>query len=202
MTLTAPFPYPGGKRRVAELVWPRFGNPVNYVENFFGSGAMLLARPDVDLADPPRETVNDKCCFIANFWRAVQADPERVAALCDWPVNEADLTSRHKWLVRHAREIQLATRCMDDPEFFDAKVAGWWCWGLSQWIGGGWCTAYEGDEAVASEPRAPSPEPGDGPDGHRSGSSIVACSEQIPRLGASQGIHSMEGRPGSTLGWG
>jgi DNA adenine methylase len=43
--LQAPFPYFGGKSRVAEIVWARFGDVDNYVEPFFGSGAVLLARP-------------------------------------------------------------------------------------------------------------------------------------------------------------
>jgi DNA adenine methylase len=53
--LRAPFPWFGGKSRVADIVWDRFGDVANYVEPFFGSGAVLLARPH-----PPRiETVND-----------------------------------------------------------------------------------------------------------------------------------------------
>ena len=28
---------------------------------------------------------------------------------------------------------------MTDPDHFDAKIAGWWVWGLCQWIGSGWC---------------------------------------------------------------
>lgn len=27
-----------------------------------------------------------------------------------------------------------------DPEWFDAKAAGWWCWGQCCQIGGGWCS--------------------------------------------------------------
>ena len=26
-----------------------------------------------------------------------------------------------------------------EPDFFDPKRAGWWVWGISQWISGGWC---------------------------------------------------------------
>jgi hypothetical protein len=29
---------------------------------------------------------------------------------------------------------------MADPDFFDAKMAGWWAWGQSCWIGSGWCS--------------------------------------------------------------
>ena len=40
--LKAPFPWFGGKSRVADIVWDRFGDVANYVEPFFGSGAVLL----------------------------------------------------------------------------------------------------------------------------------------------------------------
>lgn len=43
--LKAPFPWFGGKSKVAGLVWERFGEVENYVEPFFGSGAVLLGRP-------------------------------------------------------------------------------------------------------------------------------------------------------------
>jgi len=40
--MKSPFPYFGGKSKAVGLVWPRFGVVRNYVEPFFGSGAMLL----------------------------------------------------------------------------------------------------------------------------------------------------------------
>lgn len=135
--MRAPFPWFGGKSRAARLVWPRFGDVPNYVEPFAGSLAMLLARP---ANFPPRvETVNDKDAYLANFWRAVQAAPDEVAKYADWPVNEADLHARHRWLVEHGRER--VARTMADPDYFDAKVAGWWVWGQCLWIGSGWCQA-------------------------------------------------------------
>ena len=91
----APFPWFGGKRRVAGDVWRRFGNPPNYVEPFAGSLAVLLARPSIGKI----ETVNDLDGFIANFWRSVAADPEETAHWADWPVNENDAHARHVWLV-------------------------------------------------------------------------------------------------------
>lgn len=130
--LRAPFPWFGGKSRVASLVWERFGNVPNYVEPFFGSGAVLLARPH-----PPRtETVNDLDCYLANFWRALAADPDETARHADWPVNEADLLARHRWLI--SRD-SFREQMRGDPHFYDAKIAGWWVWGLSAWIGSGWC---------------------------------------------------------------
>ena len=96
-TLKAPFPYFGGKSRVVSLVWSRFGTVRNYVEPFFGSGAVLLGRPQPFNGT---ETVNDKDGFVSNFWRAIQADPEDVARHADHPVNENDLHARHSWLVQ------------------------------------------------------------------------------------------------------
>lgn len=133
MTLVAPFPWFGGKRRVASLVWERFGDPANYVEPFAGSLAVLLARPT-----PARvETVNDKDAFLCNFWRATQADPDAVARAADWPISEADLHARHSWLINQGRPI--VDRLIEDPDFFDARIAGWWVWGQCMWIGSGWC---------------------------------------------------------------
>ena len=42
--LITPFPYFGGKLPVAELVWLRLGDVPNYIEPFFGTGAVLLNR--------------------------------------------------------------------------------------------------------------------------------------------------------------
>jgi hypothetical protein len=132
--LRAPFPYFGGKAPIAAEIWSRIGDVVNYIEPFFGSGAVLFSRPKVGRI----ETVNDKDRFIANFWRATQHDPEAVAHWLDWPVNECDLTARHLWLINEG--AARIARCDGEPDFFDAQVAGWWCWGACSWIGSGWCS--------------------------------------------------------------
>jgi hypothetical protein len=137
--LKAPFPWFGGKSRVASLVWERLGDVDNAIEPFAGSIAFLLARPH-----PPRiETVNDADCYVANFWRATTRDPEAVAEHADGPVNEADLHARHRWLVLSGEAAMFRERMRTDPEYFDARVAGWWCWGLCCWIGSGWCISPE-----------------------------------------------------------
>ena len=133
-TLKAPFPWFGGKASIAPLVWERFGTASNYVEPFFGSGAMLLGRPNSD----GTETVNDLDGYLANFWRAIQAAPDEVARHADWPVNECDLHARHAALVRAKPEH--VARLMGDPDYYDANLAGWWVWGLCSWIGSGWCS--------------------------------------------------------------
>ena len=89
-SLSAPFPWFGGKRRIAPLIWQRFGTCRTYIEPFAGPMATLLARP----SPQGNEIVNDLDCYVANFWRALQRDPEAVAWLADYPVNEADLVAR------------------------------------------------------------------------------------------------------------
>jgi hypothetical protein len=136
VTTRAPFPWFGGKSRVADLVWTRLGDVENYVEPFAGSLAVLLARPKSSRRQT--ETINDLDGFVANFWRAVARDPEAVAAWADWPVNENDLHARHAYLVGVRRDF--TARLEGDPNYFDAKIAGWWAWGICAYIGSGWCS--------------------------------------------------------------
>lgn len=134
----APFPYFGGKSKIAPLVWEHLGPDVgNYIEPFFGSGACLLARPGWTPESRYMETVNDIDGYVANFWRALQHDPDQVAYYADWPVNENDLHARHAWLVEHKDD--LPSKLEGDPDWYDPKIAGWWAWGISAWIGGAWC---------------------------------------------------------------
>ena len=130
-----PFPYFGGKSRVAGEVWRRIGDVTNYVEPFCGGAGMLLNRP----GDHKNytETINDAWSFVSNFWRATKYAPDDVARWCDWPVNEIDLTSRHAWLLGQADDLE--RKLLSDPEWHDPKIAAWWCWGMSSWIGWGWC---------------------------------------------------------------
>ena len=168
--LVPPFPYFGAKpAAVVEMIWRALGDVGNYVEPFFGSGRVLLGRP----APGKVETVNDLSGFVANFWRAVARDPEAVAAACDRPVNEIDLRSIHRWLMSRARV--LAEKLEADPDFFEAKVAGWWAWGASSWIGAGWCT---GDGSIRHLPhlsRDNEGHPGGGQGVHK------ATMRQLPR---------------------
>lgn len=136
--LKAPFPWFGGKSRVAGHVWSRLGNPDLYLEPFGGSLAVLLARPHAHQWWLRRETAGDYSGHVVNAYRAIAADPDAVAAHASWPVTEADLTARHLFLVRY--EPDLALKLAADPDFFDPRAAGWWVWGLSCWVGGDWMT--------------------------------------------------------------
>jgi site-specific DNA-adenine methylase len=129
----APFPYFGGKSTVAPVIWAALGQPKHYIEPFFGSGAVLLNRPDYN-PTKHMETICDKDGYVANVWRAMQMDPDAVAKVCDWPVNHADLNARRKYLLKNAG---LLAQLVDDPDYFDVKMAGYWIWAASCWIGSG-----------------------------------------------------------------
>ncbi len=95
--LKAPFPYFGGKGAIADVVWQYLGDDVKqYIEPFFGSGAVLLKRPKPKIAGKVYEIVNDRDGFIANVWRSIIFSPDEVAKWCDWPINHADLTARKR----------------------------------------------------------------------------------------------------------
>lgn len=133
--LRAPFPYFGGKSRVAAAVWERLGRPKQYVEPFLGSAAMLLAAP----APASLEVAGDLNCYVANFWRAVKFQPDAVTRWQDYPVSHIDLSARHRWLVEPAR-VSALRDALGDPEWpGDAQIAGWWLWGQCAWIRSGWC---------------------------------------------------------------
>jgi len=138
----------GGKSKAAALVWARLGEVPSYIEPFAGSLAVLLRRP---WAPARYETCSDLYCQIPNFWRAMQADPEAVAAAADRPVFECDLTAIHRWLQTKERKEEFKRRMLSDKDYYDAEVAGLWAWGASCWIGAGWCDDKgvwygEGDE--------------------------------------------------------
>lgn len=193
MELKAPFPWAGGKSRVAHIIWPRFGDTLNYIEPFSGSLAVLLGRP----YQVRTETVNDKDAYLANFWRAVQDDPEAVAHYADWPVNEADLHPRHKWLVSQS---DFRERMITDPEYYDAKIAGWWVWGLSCWIGSGWCDADRNTAAqmpFLNRPGAGVHQSAITRNGRtrpdlRPAQGVQALSQKQPHMLRGRGVHSAE----------
>ena len=132
MTLSAPFPYFGGKRRAAPIVWSMLGDPAGYVEPFAGSAAVLLARPE--FRGRRVETLNDADGWLVNAWRAIRNDPAQVALHAWGPVTEIDYHARLAWL--HERRTDgLVSWLEGDPENHDAKAAGWWLYVLACGIG-------------------------------------------------------------------
>lgn len=130
-----PFWYFGGKRAIAPVVWRMLGDVPHYIEPFAGSLAVLLNRPKAHKYS--LATVNDINGYIANIWRALQADPDAVARYACWPVLENDLHARHIWLLNKGAELTL--RLEGDPDYYDAKIAGWYLWANASWIGTGFC---------------------------------------------------------------
>ena len=131
--IKSPYPYFGKKSRVADIIWKGLGELDNYIEPFAGSLSVLLASPQIS----KMETVNDKDHFISNFWRAISDNPEKVAKFADYPVTEADLHARHKWLVDQITP-DFVNKINNDPNFCDHKIAGWWVWGMGASIGNNW----------------------------------------------------------------
>lgn len=135
----APFPYAGGKSKAAPAIWAALGDVEHYVEPFAGSLACLLLRPHEANRPYHSETVNDADGLLVNAWRSIQLRPDETAEHASNPVMEADLHARHSALVRWRAEGQLE-HLMGDPEFCDPRMAGWWIWGVSCWIGHGFAS--------------------------------------------------------------
>ena len=124
--LYAPFPYYGGKRRIASRVWEGLGPVDTYIELFGGSLAVLLSCP---FGPRKKEIVNDLDGFVTNFWRSIKFDPEKTAAWADYPTVHIDLVARKEYL--NQLLPTLVDRLIDDPFYCSYEVAGWWVWAVS-----------------------------------------------------------------------
>ena len=182
VVMRAPFPYFGGKSKVAAQVWAALGQPKHYIEPFFGSGAVLLLRPDYN-PHSHIESVCDKDGFVCNVWRALQFAPDEVARWCDWPVNHADLSARKKELIRN--EERLLENLIAEPKWFDATLAGYWIWAASCWIGSE--LTRNGGQGVQAPGQIP----------HISdGGKGVHAPGKIPHIGTGgKGVHAPGQRP-------
>jgi DNA adenine methylase len=72
-----PFPYFGGKTRLADRIVDLLPPHEHYVEPFAGSLAVLLAKPRSAM-----ETVNDLDGDLMTFWRVLRDRPEDLARVC------------------------------------------------------------------------------------------------------------------------
>lgn len=140
--LKAPFPYPGGKSRVAHIVWEYFHDVTNYIEPFGGSLAVLLNRPKV----VGEEIINDIDGNVINFWRAIKYDPDEVAKYANFPISQCDYLARHIWLVKTMEDRIL--RIKGNPEYYDPRAAGYWVYVMSCNFGGPVC---EGKGSITSD---------------------------------------------------
>ena len=79
--------------------------------------------------------------MICNFYRAIVGDYDSVCKWADYPTINQDLNARHKWLIQWGDEYR--ERLSIDPYWYDPQAAGWWVWGLSNWIGDLWCQGHD-----------------------------------------------------------
>jgi hypothetical protein len=178
--LRAPFPYFGGKRRAAPIIWAALGDPGGYVEPFAGSAAVLLGRPT--FTGRRVETINDADGWLVNTWRSIQLSPSAVAAHAHGPVTEIDYHARLAWL--QDRREGLVSWLEGDPEAHDAKAAAWWLYVAACGIGDPWGAGpWRVIDGHLTEP----PNPCDSGRGTRAGQGI---NRELPHLGdAGRGIH-------------
>ena len=182
--LQAPFPYFGGKRRAAQLIWDALGDPGGYVEPFAGSAAVLLARPP--FKGRRVETINDADGWLVNTWRAIQLSPDEVAQHAAGPVSEVDYHARLAWL-QERRTPDLVSWLEGNPEAHDPKAAGWWLYvaacGIGDpWGGGPWrvIDGHLRNTRAATPGRVSTDTPPGG----------VGANRELPHLGnAGRGVH-------------
>lgn len=121
--MRTPFGYMGDKWRIAPAIWQRFGDPDYYYEPFAGVLGCLLRRP----TPGKYEFVGDRSAHITNFWRAAKwGQPSELAQWADWPHSSLDMKARLAWLTQ--QEKRLSDSLKADPDWFDAKAAGWYAW--------------------------------------------------------------------------
>lgn len=129
-----PFPWFGRKQKVAKKVWVALGDVDAYTEPFGGAAAVLLARPKSHGVRV--ETLNDLDGLLINFWRSVKYDPKGVAEYCGDPPQELTKNAFHLALAQEYPTIR--ERLETDPEWYNAKYAGWWVYGQCTSMGGDW----------------------------------------------------------------
>jgi len=122
--IRAPFPYYGGKYSIVDELNRRFGDVDVRIDPFCGSAAWILASPPVQT-----EVINDLYADVVNAYRAIRADPDAVAYYCDYPVSELDRFAR-TWTLRETLP-ERAARCAADPDWYDAKAAGYYIYAVS-----------------------------------------------------------------------
>lgn len=131
--LKAPFPYFGGKSMIADVVWKYLGDVKQYIEPFGGSGAVLLKRPQTNHSQI-YEIINDIDGTITNVWRSIILKPEDVAKWSEFPVNHIELMARKQELIDN---YEVLCENLKDAEYCNPKLAGYYIWCASSWIGRG-----------------------------------------------------------------
>ncbi|PLZ01875.1 restriction endonuclease subunit M [Burkholderia sp. WAC0059] len=90
-------PWIGGKRRLADVLIPRFPPHTCYVEVFAGAAALFFMRPPAEV-----EVVNDVSDDLVNLYRVVQHHPEEFVRQFKWALSSRQV---FKWLSDTPPEI-------------------------------------------------------------------------------------------------
>jgi hypothetical protein len=131
--MKAPFPYPGGKSRVADLCWQAFDTGVpRYLDPFGGSLAVPLARPR--WPDNAVEIVNDLDGMLVNAWRCIRLSPVETAAAIDDLGGGHELTLGAISRLIQRRRSQLTDELRDDMGAHDVALGAAWLHGQSSAI--------------------------------------------------------------------
>ena len=101
-----PFPYFGGKQRIADQIVRLFPEHSSYVEPYAGGLSILLAKPPVKM-----ETVNDLDSDIITFWRVLRDRQDEFTRLC--------------MLTPHSREESLLARNRDNLDDLERARRVW-----------------------------------------------------------------------------
>ena len=147
-----PFAWFGGKRKALDAVWSFLGDCHSYSDPFGGSCVVPLNAPP----SVRRVVVGDVNGHIVNAWRAMAYDPDAVADALDQPVFHLDLRARAGVLRRSAEG--LATMLGEDPDFYDARLAGWWIWAIRHSFDRGESlTPHDTRDMIPRSPHGPRP---------------------------------------------
>lgn len=114
-------PWMGGKRRLADVLIPRFPPHTCYVEVFAGGAALFFMRPPAEV-----EVLNDVNGELVNLYRVVQHHPDEFLRQFRWILNSREIFD---WLKATPpatlTDIQRATRFYFlQRDCFGARVDG------------------------------------------------------------------------------
>ncbi len=73
-----PFPYFGGKQRIADQLVQMFPEHDGYIEPYAGGLSVLLAKPVSST-----EIINDLNSYLVTFWRVLRDNPNDLKQMCD-----------------------------------------------------------------------------------------------------------------------